>query len=307
MDNVLFRWSTGDGYDSLFHANLAIASLQRFCPESSYCLSYNGKNFDEFQSRFQSIDSLVDFDNLHIVHQSEDDWPFNFDVIGGAWWKWAPINMGIKPIEVFIDTDVFFVNPPNVMREWVESDSDLYAAYDGAAYDLSLGLGDFKRAVKTRDGIINVGVVGIRGDVWRNLFLRCANMNMNKIQSQRSYHINEQGAANFALDLACKVEGFQVTKVPLETYNWWVPTDFSVIEGTHFIATTKGDLSRFYSFFREAVMRGDYEASKEGYDFVQQSVYQNRPPDRDQYRQICCQMPRAEHLPERDLRVEMGI
>jgi hypothetical protein len=307
MDNVLFRWSVGSGYDSLFHTNLAIASLQRFCPKSSFCLSYNGKDFSKFKKDFISLDNLIDFDNLIIVEQTAKDWPFDFDIIGGAWWKWAPIDMGIKPIEVFVDTDILFINPPNAMREWVNSKSSFYASYDGAAYDMSLGLGDFKRTIKSKTGIINVGVVGLKGNIWRKLFLRCAAMNINKIKSHRSYHINEQGAANFALDLASKVEGFEITRVPFETHTWWCPNDFTITEGTHFVATTKGDLSRFYSFFREAILRGSYEASKEGYDYIQQCVFQNQTPNREEYGRICCQLPPAKHLPERDLRTELKI
>lgn len=314
MDNVLFRWSTGDGFDSLFHTNLAIASLQRFCPEASYCISYNGKNFGKFKDDLTNLDNLVDFNNLIFNHQHPEDWPFSFDIIGGAWWKWAPINLGIKPVEVFIDTDVFFVNSPEVLRQWVHSDSDFYAPLDGAVFDLCFGLGDFKRfkpASSMRERVINVGVVGLKGNCWRDLFVRCSNINLNQIHTLRSYHINEQGAANYALELASRAMGFSATKIPFETYAWWCPKDFTIIEGIHFIADTKGEMSRFYSFFREAIQMGNYWNCQEAYDYVQKCVFQACIFDKEKYKEkygeICCQMPRAKRLPASDLRIHLEI
>ncbi len=307
MDNVVFRWATGDGFDSMFNANLSISSLQRFYPQASYCLLYNGKNYESFLDDFMGMDDLIDFDNLTIMKQTTDHWPFNFSVIGGAWWKWAPINLSIKPIEIVLDTDILFINRPKSLEEWVGSNSSFFAATDKQAHDYYLGLGDFKRFKPAccRSGIINVGVVGLKGDRWRDMFVRCSDLNMNKLSSSRSYHINEQGAANFALNLVAKSTDFIVTTVPTHTFAWWCPDDFTTAEGTHFIAASKIEMSRFYSFFREAILTGDYWDCKEQYDYIRSCCFNE--PDRDRYKDLCCRMPRAKKLPVSDWRLYFGI
>jgi len=304
MNNVLFRWATGDSDSSVYRTNLAVASLQRFFPEASYCVSYNGADFPKFCRAIQSYDNIIDFNNLILRKQTDKDWAFAFDVIGGAWWKWAPFNLNIKPIEVFIDTDVFFIRKPQTLVDWLNSPSNMIAGRDFMGNWIAQNVGDFKSRLRGYDGIVNVGIVGLKDNIWRNLFKKHADQ--LSLDSERSYHINEQGTSNLALYDLERATDFCITRIPIEIYSWWKPFTYETAETIHFIGTQKDSIEKYYSFFREICVCDDLSIYEAGFEFLQEVDEMNIPMNLGWYIDLC-KLPMPKNLPDKDFRLISAI
>lgn len=248
MNNVLFRWSVGDSEVSVYHLYLSITSLRRFYPDAKYAILYNGSNVTQFQLR---LHRFPDIEDIEIIDQNHIQSPFKFlPDKGTAWWKWFPMNLGKSGIEIFVDNDVFFVRKPIAIEKWINGSSNMFAARDITNLNRTVNLGSFHRHMMNygHEKTINVGLLGLRDNIWRNLFVMTANKITYGVTSS-SMHIDEQGAANAAIMIAERSGRFKIERFDHNLVSYWMPQSPDQIQALHFIAHEKDNLARFYSFF----------------------------------------------------------
>lgn len=297
LDQILFRWATGDGEEALFRTHLAVASVQKYFPKNKLFILYNGSNFSQFKSDLKQCDNVLNFDNISIVQQSESDTPFNFKPYG-AWWKWVPIHLGVLPIEIFLDTDIIFVRSPATISKWITSSFDMLAGRDIYNNLRCQNIGDFKSQLRLYDDIINVGLIGLKNDKWSRLFIKKSSQ--LSFNTPRSFHINEQGAANVSVAIAERSKVLKIMRIPMSIYSWWQPLTIDTAESIHFIADQKRDMINFYSFFRKLIISKN--PISEYYHIIHFLKNLDRSnPDKVLFRKLCSN-DQINRTPSNDLR-----
>lgn len=281
-NEITFRWAVGDQVNALLFARLSILSMYRYLPSAIYCLLYNGSNFDEFQFKISKISELS---FVKIIDQNKIDSPFSFTPSKNtAWWKWIPLNLGLSKIECIVDIDILFIKNPEKLISWVNEPSNLLAGEDYFNLTKLFNAGNFARQMKLNP-MINVGFLGFKDNVFKNLFVKKSNQ-IRYGETKSSYHIDEQGAANVAVQIGERSGYLNITRVPINIYSWFGKNlDIRNAEFIHFVAETKDSLIRYYSFWNHISKSDVSKFSKEINDLIYDSETNWITPET--YRRIC--------------------
>lgn len=258
MKEVLFRVAVGDGTKQILQLRICLISLYRYFPKSTYMILYNGNDFENFR---RNVASVKDLSFATLIDQGNIKSPFNFTPKKNTvWWKWIPIDFGICPIEIVIDSDLVFTQNQKTIINWANSDSNLLVATDPPNLEgRAVSTGNFSRELHgVNTDPINVGIVGMKGNVWRKLFIQKANQILYGVTA-RSMHIDEQGAACTAAMIGEKYKLLNVTRVPREKFVWFDDIhNIPQVELIHFVAYNKDNLFRYYSVWDHMARNPNY-------------------------------------------------
>jgi len=253
MEDVIFRWTIGDrdiyagptapptSHDQLCYLSLSVLSVKRYFTNSRFVVLYNGTDFKTFLREIQSFPVLKD---VNTIDQRRLPSPFNKPIgTNVAWWKYVPITLGIKPIEIYIDCDLFFVRDPITLKDWIYSDSELICGLDVPADVYNVG--HFVEKLLDKKSVVNAGFIGSKSHKWKRGFV----LSMNSLKGE-SWGQDEQGAFNVAIQIAEQENRLKVTRVPRAIFSWFSPLgDLDKMEYVHFISFQKEALKHYYSFY----------------------------------------------------------
>ncbi len=211
---LLLRWSVGvqdttslsdfkdsEFYDLVWLCKLSIVSFQKWFPEATCILLFNGTDMGNFIELFDAVElelinevEFVDQCQLLSVNLLEN--PYHF-APQGVWYKWIPFRYDIDCHEICIDTDIICVNEPLNWYEWIESTEEIIVAPERFSRILVNTCGDFyQHPVLDGRKPLNCGIVGQRSgcDYAERFFDITKEINYG--YTHNSLFITEQGAIN---------------------------------------------------------------------------------------------------------------
>ncbi len=212
--NLLLRWSCGKQdtvalsdfnksqyKDMLWLCKMSIISFQKWFPDATCHLMFNGDDFDDFKQEMLEIDPKfvypVIFENqreqLSIGDLSN---PYHF-YPAGVWWKWLPFRLDKSKHEISIDTDIICLNEPKTWYDWIDGSEEILIAPDRFETVSVSTTGDFcHHPLLVGKKPYNCGIVGQRAgvDFSQRFFETTRSVKFG--HTHNSLFITEQGAIN---------------------------------------------------------------------------------------------------------------
>lgn len=238
MNNLILRWCLGiqdttrlgdfeqDSklQDLIWLAKLSIVSFQKWFPEATFLLFYNGDNLGQFIRAFHNIElqlkkDVIFIDQIHAVKSGELQNPYHF-APQGVWWKWVPFRYDINCHEISIDTDIICIGEPLDWYKWLDSKAEIIVAPERFAKIIVNTCGDFhSHPVLNGKKPLNCGIVGHRsGFDFSDRFFNITE-EIKYGYTRNSLFITEQGAINvWVYSLA--VEGITSYVLDFEKCAW---------------------------------------------------------------------------------------
>lgn len=270
---MLIRWHIGDPFfPNLLFLNLSVLSFQVYYPDLKYCILYNGFNFDEFNIELRKIANF-DISSVQIINQRDNyNSPFKFSPLPGVWWKWIPLSL--SEIELHVDIDLFILNKIPTLDAWMKNESDLIITEEVCHMNPEVSLGDFASKLKTKTKLCNVGFVGTKNNKWKTGFVQCANT-IDYPNTKWSNFLDEQGAANFAIQILEGRKSINITRVPFDEISFWNAANEQT-KGIHFVGRSKQAIPMFYSLLLQSI-QNKYNFLKHTQELQNINYYENIP------------------------------
>ncbi len=238
--NLLLRWSLGiqdtvsmSGFseakyqDMLWLAKISILSFQRWFPDASFLLLYNGYDFKSFLEAFDQTSPQL-LKEVKIINQREPSEspdkfvnPYHFvPVDGGVWMKWVPFRFDITKDEISIDTDIICIGKPNCWYKWLNSNQPIIIAPERFEKLRVNTCGDFHNHPILQDKKpLNCGVVGHRANYdYSERFFEVTKA-VRYGETHDSLFITEQGAVNLWV-YSLAIEGIDHYVLDFEKNTW---------------------------------------------------------------------------------------
>jgi len=206
---------------------LSMASFQRWFPDATFMLFYNGDDVSALWKVWNQIPFELPLGNgsIDIYNQTElfgegkFENPYHF-VPQGVWWKWVPFRYDIECHEVSIDTDIICINDPKDWKKWLAGDEEIIAAPERFKEILVNTCGDFhKHPVLRGKSPLNCGIVGHRAGFDFSERFFDVTKEIRYGYTHDSLFITEQGAINvWAYSL--QMEGVKPYVLDFEKCAW---------------------------------------------------------------------------------------
>jgi hypothetical protein len=247
---MLIRWHIGDPlYPNLLLLNLSVLSFQTYYPELKCCILYNGFDFNKFSDELKRI-ATFNISLIEIINQrNEYKSPFKFEPLPGVWWKWIPLSL--EEIELHVDIDLFILDRIPAFDNWLSKESDLIITEEVCHMNPEVSLGDFHNKLKTKTKLCNVGFVGTKNNKWKSCFVQCANT-IDYPKTTWSNFLDEQGAANFAIQILESRKSLKIDRIPFNDISFWNAANENT-KGIHFVGKSKQAIPMFYSLFLQSI------------------------------------------------------
>lgn len=207
-NNLTLRWSFGSQdttnldsleeqkyQDMIWLTKLSVLSFQNWF-DADFVLLYNGKNFVDFQSRFNSTYPILSKPVLILNQPDHFENPYNFIPLG-VWNKWVPFRLDKNKTEISIDTDIICLNHPKTWMDWVSNNVPILVAPERFEKVLINTCGDFANHPLLKNKTpCNCGVVGIKAGYDLSDEFYNITKNVKYGETHNSMFITEQGAIN---------------------------------------------------------------------------------------------------------------
>lgn len=230
--NLILRWALGyqdthklkpyqekQYQDMLWLTKMSICSFQRWFPDATFMLFYNGQRFDEFVETFDSVRPIANKEVVCIDQCAHFGNPYNF-VPHGVWMKWVPMRFDATKAEISIDTDILCINYPRGIYEWLDGNIPILVPPERFSKILVNTCGDLhKHPVLQNKPPLNCGIVGhLAGYDYSSRFYEITK-EVSYGHTHDSLFITEQGAINLWV-YSLAVEGVDHFVLDFETNVW---------------------------------------------------------------------------------------